>query len=279
MFVGKEKIGKNKMDFTFAKIKNENYELLLNRGVFLVPNLSDSVEYSSVLENTSGEEWFFIENYSQQKYAIKDLPQESTSLNYISKINFTKISFIVSSVEGNYLCFQKVTKQQIIKKKAISFSNDRPELKEEPNLFIQQEPHAVYEKDTDRLYFKNIKSLFTLFKGIEELYRMASEEEVKKFLNNPLIKLDNNFNSSLVKNSNRYRIALIENNTLVKITNNRKKFIRYVAEYSAEMKCMEDQIIISSDQELKILLYGINERYFTTPFTREKFAARTIEKM
>lgn len=267
-------------NFTFAKIRNENYELLLSEGVFTIPDFEDAEMFCNKTNGIADDgTWRYIEKYTEKEFAIKDLPQESTSLNYINKQNFDAIDFIVSLLDNNYYCFQKVKKQQIIKKKFISFDSNNAVLKEEPNLFIQDIPDAVYEKNTDRLYFRNIRALGTLFKGIEELFREATEEETKTFLNIPLIKLANGYNAGMVKTANRRRITIVDNDTLDKIMGNRREFIEYVSDYSSELKCENDQILISSDSELKFLLYGINERYYTTPFTKEKFAAKMMEPM
>lgn len=75
-------------------------------------------------------------------------------------------------------------------------------------IIINDVPDAIYVKDEDCLYFKKLETVAPIFKGIDELYREATDEETKHFLENDFIELKNDFNFESVKKSNRKRIAL-----------------------------------------------------------------------
>ena len=53
-------------------------------------------------------------------------------------------------------------------------------------IIINDIPDAVYIKSEDTLYFQRLETISPIFKGIEKLYREATQEEVDRFFQKSL---------------------------------------------------------------------------------------------
>lgn len=147
-----------------------------------------------------------------------------------------------------------------------------------PIIVINQVPDAIYVKDDDTLYFKRLTSITTIFSGIYELYKEATQQETETFLQNNFINLDEDFTADSVKKANRKRIAMAEE-TLKKFKPKEKKLIfSYIREYCEDLVFDEngENFSISNEDDLKKLLYGIEQRYYTTKIGNEKRLANSI---
>ena len=60
-------------------------------------------------------------------------------------------------------------------------------------LVINALPDAVYFKGSDTLVFRNLATISSIFKGIDELYKEATKEEVEQFLDESFIELSNDY--------------------------------------------------------------------------------------
>lgn len=77
-------------------------------------------------------------------------------------------------------------------------------------IVINTIPEQFINKNTDVLYFKRLEAITSIFRGIDQLYKEATEEETTQFLENDFIQLKQNYNASKVKTANRKRIALAQ---------------------------------------------------------------------
>lgn len=75
-------------------------------------------------------------------------------------------------------------------------------------IVISDIPDALYDSDKDQLFFKKLETVSSIFKGIDMLYREATNDEVDIFLKNDFIKLDSVFEVENIGIQNRRRIAL-----------------------------------------------------------------------
>ncbi|HHF2379988.1 TPA: ATP F0F1 synthase synthase, partial [Haemophilus influenzae] len=114
------------------------------------------------------------------------------------------------------------------------------------------------------------------------LYREATNEDVDNFLSNNFINKDGSFSTENVSKPNRKRIAMVID-TLSKLDNDSKnKILNYINEYCGDnlnFNKETQKFNISTDNELKILLYGIEQRFYTTPIGNEKRLANSIIKL
>lgn len=143
-------------------------------------------------------------------------------------------------------------------------------------IVIRDLPDAIYDKTTDSLYFRRLESITGIFRGIDMLYREATQEETDTFLANDFISLKDDYSSNKVKTANRKRIALAAKTLSELDESDRKNIFKYIGDYCPDLKVSENAFEVGSENELKMLLYGIEQRFYTTPVGGEKRIANSI---
>lgn len=273
------------MSYILAKTigkKGAIRKLISENNVYELPqNLSSSEEYNpSYILNE--DQWYKLSDFSQKNYCIDFLKKDFISTEYI-QIQYGEYSNIeyICSYQSNIYYFQKVSPSLLLKKNKINLSRVPTLARDESTIIINHLPDAVYKKDEDTLYFRSLSSVASIFKGIDILYREATLQETKDFLNNSFIKLIDEFSEEKVKNANRKRIA-IAIDTLNKISNEQRDGIySYIQQYCPKLPFdnVNKHFSIASEEDLKLLIYGIEQRYYTTIHGEEKRLANSIKKL
>lgn len=274
-------------NFVLAKIKGKkNYKLLSLEKIYedVVTTTSKNEQFS--LENTvddtvkESDVWFYIPDFSNTNYCNSELISIGNSAEYkeLNSTSFSEIKYIISCQE-NLLCFQKVSKSKIIKKKFLSLRNAKVELNTGDILFIKDEPDIIFSKNENRLYFKDISVAATIFTNLKDLYRSATDSEVTNFFGNSFIKISKNYNEQSISIPNRRRIAKYGKIIDSKNENEKAVLFEYIRQYVPEIPIESNQFIVSNDDELKKLLYGIGQRYYTTSIDSEKRVALSIKSI
>lgn len=252
-------------------------EPLFNSIAELVVSSSD-YSVATLLEDG---EWFKITEMSQKAYAIDLVQQkfETVDFNSLSKDDFSKIDFIFVK-NNNEIFFQKLTKAKLATKKSIMFLGEAYEYKSDSEaIVINNIPDAIYCCETDILYFRKLEPIVGIFKGISELYIEATDEETEQFLQNDFIELRNGYGSVNVKTANRKRIALAKE-TLSNLNEEEKRNIfNYIGEYCPDLKTENNTFSVGNEEELKMVLYGIEQRFYTTLVGSEKRIANSVVLM
>lgn len=124
-----------------------------------------------------------------------------------------------------------------------------------------------------------MSSITSIFPGIAGIYREATEAETMEFLNESFISLQEGFSSSDVKTANRKRIALAMDILSKFETREKESVFSYILEYYPESLTADGRFSIGSESDLKVLLYGIEQRYYTTPVGQEKRLANSVVKI
>lgn len=275
------------MNIVMAKLRkrgrnNENkYRKILSTNEIIFANRDDimdsSTNYSAGASLEEGE-WFFVENANEQPYALDLFNHDYQTVDFdsLDKSDLNNIDYLIVK-SGENLFFQNVTKARLVSKKSImhlgenfEYNNNRQE------IVINDLPDAIYDFSENRLYFRKLESITRIFKGIDQLYREATNAEVESFLENDFISLQDDFCTSKVKTANRKRIALAKK-TLDRLEeNDKRKIFNYIGEYCPELKTDNNSFRIGSEDELKMLLYGIEQRFYTTPVGGEKRLANSV---
>lgn len=270
------------MNHLLAKTKGRNgnyFKVISNEEIFELPDdLENTVEYEAD-HNLDEDSWFAIEEFSEKEYCIDFLTRRFVAADYnqIAPNDYTKIDYLCAYQSGVYY-FQKVSSKQLIRKKYFTLSDEPTLYENEPIIVIDNYPDAIYVREDDTLYFKNLSSISSIFRGIDVLYREATQEETEGFLESEFIQLEDDFSADNVKKANRKRIALAME-TLSRFNRRQKKQIfTYIREYCQDLDFNEnaENFSISSEDELKQLLYGIEQRYYTTRLGNEKRLANSI---
>ena len=271
-----------RMNHLVAKTSGKNSEIMkimsTDEEIFSIPDISNTEPYSPsyMLED---EEWFVLDNFISRGY-INELIGirnnfNSTSYSQIRLNQYDKIEYLCSKQDVHFL-FQKMSSTRLVRKKWFSISG-APRLEvDNPIIILNNSADAVYNISLDKLYFRKLETIKSMFKGIEELYREATQEEVDDFLKEEFISLEEGFVSTEIKTANRKRIAMAID-TLEKFTKEEKKqIISYIKEYCDDVPTKDGLFIVGSEEHLKKILYGIEQRYYTTPIGNEKRLATSI---
>ncbi|EGR1560716.1 ATP F0F1 synthase synthase [Vibrio parahaemolyticus] len=274
------------MDLVLAKVKGRSkksiFKLLSDETLFdeLVVTDDACVGYAPD-HNLDEDSWFKIDNFSQQPYCLEILKTDFDSKDYddLPKAKFKDIAQLYA-VQGDNFYFQKITPSLFVTKKMIAFGEAAELESTEKRLVVNQVADAVYYKAQDKLVFKNLATISSIFKGIDELYKEATKEEVEKFLEEDFIELADGYDTSKVSKPNRKRIALAMDTLAALPVEERDQMYSYIHSYCEERLKFDKETSkfeINSDDELKYLLYGIEQRFYTTPLGHEKRLANSVQ--
>lgn len=223
-------------------------------------------------------EWFYVENAKNQPYALEVLDHnfESVDFDSLDRNDFGKIDFLFAHI-GDDIFFQNISKSRLISKKSIICFGENFEYKNnQQEIVVNDIPDAIFVADQNRLYFRRLESITSIFKGIDQLYREATEEEVSAFLENDFISLQDDYSATNVKTANRKRIALAKKTLDALSKDDQEKIFTYIGEYCPDLKTDENAFEVGSEDEMKLLLFGIEQRFYTTPVGGEKRLANSV---
>lgn len=276
--------GNIKMNHTIGKIRKRGNDfkyrkILTGETLYTLPdNLIHFVEYSP-MHNLDEDSWFGIEHFSQTEYCLDLLRREFISAEYnalLTREEADNLDFIFTYQDNNVYYFQSITKSQLKYRRCISLGDRYSFESNSRDITINLTPDAIYIKDVDIMYFKKLSSISRIFVGISVLYREATQEETAEFLENDFISLQNDYSADSVKQANRKRIAMAVD-TMNRYDNEQKTAVfDTLREYCPDLIAGNDAFYISCENDLKLLLYGIEQRFYTTADGRERRIANSI---
>ncbi len=256
-------------------------KLLSGVSLFELPNnLAPHVLYSPD-HNLDEDSWFGIEQFSTQTFCLDFLRTTFNSAEYdtLDTIEVDKLDFLCSYQNENEYYFQNVSKAQLLSKKLLYLGDAFRYEENSKTIVINSIADAIYIKRQDILYFKRLPTISGIFKGIDLLYREATETETTDFLQNEFVRLDEDFSAAKVGKANRQRIAMALD-TLNRFEEEEKDAVLgYIRGYCPDLEYQNNAFKIKSDDELKKLLYGIEQRYYTTPVGNERRCANSIIRL
>ena len=276
------------MDQVLAKIKGHGkrkvFKLISGKTLFNKLFVTDEacVEYASD-HNLDEDSWFKIDNFSEQPYCLDILKKEFDSKDYfdLSKDKFSSINLLLAIQAGDFY-FQKITPSLFVTRKMIAFGEAAELENTEKRLVVNEFADAVYFKEKDRLVFRSLATISSIFKGIDVLYKEATNEEVESFLEEDFIELSGDFSTEKVSKPNRKRVALAMDTLAAMPAEDRDQMCSYIHSY-CEQKLKFDKdnskFEVTTDDELKYLLYGIEQRFYTTPLGHERRLANSVQAM
>lgn len=272
------------MNQLLAKVKNRNRNIsesfkkvISDKSIYSTPyNLADCVDYNpnTLLENG---QWYKISEFSEQEFCIDILKEQnfdSVDFGMLAKDDFSKIDYLCS-YEGDTFYFQKIRPSQLVTKKRISFGETYAYDANSKSIVINFFPDAIYSKSDDTLYFQRLETISTIFRGIDILYKEATEQETEVFLQNDFISLANDFNASKVNKLVRKKIALATEALAALGDEKKQEMIQYIKNTS-KLNFENNAFTISNEEELKKLLFGISERYYETPISKQLRIANSV---
>jgi len=267
------------MNSLIAKIGSE-FKTVVSCADEIIENLS--IETIQLLDFTPShildeDEWFKLSDFSTKNYFIDVCRSDysTASLNQVNNGNYSQISCIVLFQNGQKH-FQRITPSRFVNQKCFLDFSGEPRIVEQRNqLEIKPESEAIYIAAEDALYFKDVAKIKFFFSGIEILHREATQEEVDDFLNNDFISLEN-YEAVSVGVLNRKRIADIGVKYQNLTSDKKTRLIDYAKEKAGIDLSDEGAFKISSETDLKNLLFAMDQRYYYADVYEENRVANSV---
>lgn len=237
----------------------------------------DTVPYSPITL-ISDDTWFKIENMSNQPYTIDIVTDfgESVDFDSLSPLEFDKIDFLFVK-RDDAIFFQNITHAKLVSKKCIWELGENYCFQDKSHrIVINEKPDAVYCQINDTLFFRRLESITTIFRGIDQLFREATLEETAQFLESDFIQIGGNYSAQNVKTANRKRIALASTTLSQLSVDERRHIFTYIGDYCPNLKTQNGKFAVESEEALKMVLYGIEQRFYTTPVGNEQRIANSV---
>ena len=271
------------MNYLLAKLKGRTNEFLKvvasSNNILEVPNLTNIQNYTPEYK-LEDNEWFKLDNFLPRGYTngLIENTFSGTTFNQITTDKYEDIKYLCCKQNSLYL-FQKISINKLLSKNWFKIT-DSPTLQlNKPIIVLNEWIDAVYDKSSDTLYFKDIVKIKQMFRGIESLYRTATQTEVNTFFGHSFISLGTSFTTNSVKNANRRRIAMAID-TLNSFTEEEVvEVVNYTKSYCTSVPINGNMFVIETEEHLKLVLFGIEQRYYTTNIQPEKRLANSILEM
>jgi hypothetical protein len=273
------------MDHVFARVKNLQkkpfFKLISDYTLYEGVNVSAAscVAYSPD-HNLDEDSWYKIEGFKNRDFCLDILKNNFDTKEYeeLKKDKFSEIAYLFA-IQGDNFYFQKVSPSLFITRKFIVFGEVAKVEQPENRLVIKPSPDAIYLQRSDTLVFRDLAGIASIFKGIDILFKEATKEEVNSFLAESFIKLKN-YGVDDVSKPNRKRIGLAMKTLSTMTPEDRTSLIPYINDYCKNTLTYDDasgKFIISEDDDLKQLIYGIEQRFYTTLISKEKRLANSVQ--
>lgn len=273
------------MATTLIKSGDDFYKLSgVDDALFDEYNVSEGlIEYNpnTLLDDNMA---YKISRFSTKEYCIDILKNTFNDPDYNEYSNTLNKEFLLNIVDNVYY-FQRITPAMLRPKRILRISNNVSkqsisfeQTKRGETITLQTQPDAIYYKDKDELQFIKLNAIKRFFVGIDTLYREATNDEIKKFLNQDFIQVGKNFSFDLVMGNNRKKIALLKDK-YSNCSNDEKSVLRkYIHNYDSHLAFDGNVFEISSNKELTNLLRGLDEDYYTKPIENQKYVANSSIK-
>lgn len=221
-------------------------------------------------------QFFEIENYRFAPFCPDFLTRDivQIELNQITSEEIPNLSYLVLN-QGDYCFFQTISSSHFLNQTSWFSLRNFEVSSGNSVIIVNSKPEIVVNIATNSLYFKKLPNTNKVFVGIDQLYRAATDDEVRTLLEDPLLQLANGMDSNRVSIPNRKRIAQVIEEFQIMTAQDRGSIIASLQEYT-QLQFENGSVIINSDKDLKLFIYGLEERYYTSALRQQKRIANSI---
>lgn len=274
------------MNYLIAKVndkKNKYRNIIADDTVFykLPSNLRNHHEYAPEYK-LEDDEWYSVSCLSKKDFCNELIKNkfDTTPYKQLTKADPCNVTYLCAFQDDTVYYFQRIFKYNLLEKKKFVVLGDSITVNETPKQIVLSDiADAIYVAEEDTLYFRKLETIAPIFAGIELLYREATKEEVERFLNQPFIRIDKGYDVNKVGKANRKRIAI----TIEKIDKldpkQKQTIFSYTNDYYPQLNFDDGKFTIKTEEDMKYLLYGLEQRFYTTPATMEKRVANSVSKI
>ena len=273
------------MDFLFAKLRGRGgsfCKLISNKTIYNdIPDFTNCREYNDEVK-LQDNDWFVVEHFVTKDYAPQIIRGvfNSAAWSQIVRDDYSKIDYLVS-VQNNHnlFLFQNITTSAVLRRQSFVSMDEQPTLWNKDHLVvIHEKPDAYYVKDADKLYFKRLSSITTIFSGINELYNVATDDEVDRTLQLDILNVNTEFTKDNVKTANRRKIREAMD-AYDNFSDAQKQALPgYFQKYCPNL-FTNGKVNIDDEKSLTQFLNGINQRFFTTEISNQQRVALSVDNL
>ena len=270
VFVAKVKKDDNRWYKLIDRIDNEDYTAI---------DLNEALPYDP--DNMLANQWFKLELFHNNEAFLEILSREfdTADLESINKKQYINIDFIAFYENGKFY-MQNITQKNYLTKKWFSFNDQIVDYKYCDNIiYINSIPNCIYDQQTDILYFENISKAYSIFGNLKMDYKEATNEKVTEFLESDII-CTQNFDCSKVGIANRKKITSVSN--IYNGYNDEQKgtLKEYIfRNLGNSLEFQDDRFLIRNDAQLRLLLLGMQQRFYQPPLSEEVQVATSTTKL
>lgn len=274
------------MDHVYAKVqrlRNEPFRRLLSDETLWDHEslgLSSRLAYNPATILDDGE-WFELDSFKGRDFSISVVSEgiHSSSVDDLEKKYFDSLAYLLA-VQGEDLFFQRIRPSTIIRRTVIALGDSATLETGTRRLVVNKAPDAVYIAAEDKLLFRDLAAIAGIFPGIDMLFKEATEDEVQEFLKMSFIASE--LDVSKVSKPNRKRIAVALKTLDAMSADDQSQVLEYTQAYVGDKLEFDGQsrsFAVRNDEDLKVLIFGIEQRFYTTPIGAEKRLANSVVKL
>lgn len=264
------------MGVFIAKIKDDDerwYKIvdqIMNDELWEIV-LGDAVAYDP--NNTEANQWFKIDGFDQKEGFLPLLAQQinAADLESLDRQQYDNIEFIAFFDQGRYY-MQKITRGNYLKKKWFSWDGDILRYQEDEGIiYINPVPNCIYDTNTRAIYFMDIAKAYGIFSNLKLDYKAATDDEANRFLQSDIVDAQT-LPIEKVGVSNRKRITSILTKYEAYTPNEKATLKEYIKKSVGANLDFDDnakKFVVNTDTQLRLLLYGIQQRFYMPPLEDE----------
>ena len=233
--------------------------------------LGDAVAYDP--NNTEANQWFKIDGFDQKEGFLPLLAQQinAADLESLDRQQYDNIEFIAFFDQGRYY-MQKITRGNYLKKNWFSWDGDILKYQEDEDIiYINPVPNCIYDTNTRAIYFMDIAKAYGIFSNLKLDYKAATDDEANRFLQSDIVDAQT-LPIEKVGVSNRKRITSILTKYEAYTPNEKATLKEYIKKSVGANLDFDDnakKFVVNTDTQLRLLLYGIQQRFYMPPLEDE----------
>lgn len=227
------------------------------------------------------DEWFYVKIDDSHMSMVKEYEDKflnTVGLNDVNEAEFSKIDLIFRKVENNGLVFQKITQsKRLVDKSILKLRHRRAERTIIKNGIELKSENDAYYDGNNKLYFRSFRTIHSLFKGIDDYYRIASLAEVDELKRIDLV----SFSDFEIKSNNLKMVAILKDDEInLSDTSIISTLLTSYEQYpEQDFKVSEGRFIIDTNKRLTSFLKLALGRLYTNPITSHQMEASSARRL
>lgn len=214
-----------------------------------------------------------VDKFITNKEILENFETKASTYEELEADKWSKVAVLVFSKNNTNYYQRVIGKKYLNTKVVLNFFSKGPQITEEvEGITLNSNSFIIYDIKNKKLYFKNFLEVSKIFKGIEILYREATEEEVKKFFSNDLVDEKSAIGFENITSAKRKKILLAlseleKGKEIEKLRAYGKKY------YPSHFK--SDKILVNTLDNIDVLINVVHEHCYTSEVTNQKKIANS----